>query len=111
MLTMVLITCASTPTYNVVLRNATAEKITGAHVSYAGFRSVGGVLVPGAMARQALVQKPVPQKAKVEWRTADGQLHVKEVAVKTAIPERFSGDITFEILDHEQVRVSAQGGG
>lgn len=103
--------CASRPRpYGVTVNNKTSGRVTDARVSYGNFSFLAGVIPPGAQKGQGVVTVPVPARATVEWRTSDGVLHVKGVAVKAAVPEGFAGDITFQILDHDQVRVSAGSG-
>ncbi len=91
--------------YNVVIKNVGKQGIEDAHVTYGQFRSVGGVLSPGLYAGHGHPEYPIPTVATVEWRTADGQLHHKDVEVKKLVPKRFRGDIQFEISDDDAVTV------
>jgi hypothetical protein len=97
--------CATTTRYSISVVNSTSEKIEDAHVYYDGFRSIGGSLTPGQRKSHVFVPKPVPAVAIVEWRTTDGHLHRKSVAVKKILPRNFRGDIYFEIVAADEVRV------
>jgi len=94
-----------TDDYNVVIKNVGAHSISKAHVTYGGFRSVGGVLPPNIYAGHGHPVHPIPDAATVEWCTEDGQMHRKEVEVKKLVPRRFRGDIHFEIADDNTVTV------
>ncbi len=91
--------------YNVVIKNVGTRRVDNAQVVYGEFRSVGGVLSPGIWKLHGHPDHPIPPTAKVEWRTADGQMHHVDVAVKKLMPKRFSGDIQFEIADDDNVTV------
>jgi hypothetical protein len=91
--------------YNVVIKNVGKLDIEDAHVTYGQFRSVGGFLPAGLYAGHGHPDQPIPNRATVEWRTLDGQMHRKDVEVKELVPKRFRGDIQFEIADDETVTV------
>ncbi|MDD4870754.1 MAG: hypothetical protein PHR77_09360 [Kiritimatiellae bacterium] len=91
--------------YNVIIKNVGKRTIDDAHVIYGEFRSIGGILPSGIYAGHGHPEYPIPEKATVEWRTEDGQMHRKDVDVKKLIPKRFRGDIQFEIADDNTVTV------
>jgi hypothetical protein len=91
--------------YNVVIRNAGTRTIDDARVSYAAFRSIGGIIIPGSEKGHGHPDAPIPAVATVEWRTEDGQMHRKDVEVKKLVPKGFTGDIQFEIADDNSVTV------
>ena len=89
----------------VVLNNTGKQELNDAHVSYGEFESVGGVLVPGAVAGHGGISHPLPERATVQWRTPDGTLHSKEVAVRSQLPKGFRGEVWFQIDDSSGVTV------
>lgn len=91
--------------YNVVIKNVGTRRVDNAQVVYGEFRSIGGVLSPGIWKLHGNPEHPIPAVATVEWRTADGQMHHKDVEVKKLVPKRFRGDIQFEISDDDTVTV------
>jgi len=91
--------------YNVVIKNVGKRSVDHAHVMYGEFRSVGGVLPPDVWSKHMVPEYPIPERATVEWRTEDGELHRREVAVKKLVPKGFRGDIQFEIHDDNTVTV------
>ena len=102
------ITCAGGTEYSVILRNTTSQMIDDGHVSYGAFKSIGGVIPPGAFKEHSGILRsvrPIPEEATVQWRTADGVMHSKTVAVRSALPADFSGSINFDIGEDEHVRV------
>lgn len=99
-------TCGdSVGSYDIELHNGTKQLIDDAHVSFGKFKSIGGSIPPGISKQHMEVNRTLPDTATVEWRTADGVLHHKDVALKSAVGEHFSGVINVEIGDNEQVRV------
>lgn len=96
--------CA-TEDYSVVIRNAGRHQLDRANVTYGEFNSGGGVIIPGSIAGHGHPGYPIPDKATVEWRTEDGQIHQKVVEVRKLIPLGFSGDIYFDIDDSTNVTV------
>ena len=91
--------------YNISIRNTGSAPITEAHVIYDGFRSAGGNIQPGGGGVHLLPDYPIPDRATVEWRTADGQTHRTEVEVRKLIPKGFRGDIQFGIAEDNTVTV------
>jgi hypothetical protein len=91
--------------YNVIVKNVGNRTIDDAHVVYGEFRSIGGIIIPRSEKGHGHPQYPIPTTATVEWRTEDGQMHRKEVEVKSLVPKSFSGDIVFEIDDGNNVTV------
>ncbi len=91
--------------YNVVIKNVGKLSINDAHVLYGSFRSVGGIISPGSEAGHGNPEYRIPGVATVEWRTADGKTHRKDVEVKKLVPKGFHGDIQFEIADDDTVTV------
>lgn len=91
--------------YGIAIRNMTPQVITDAHVTFDGFKSVGGVLDPGIYA-VTYETGQIPTSAKVEWRTHDGQLHSQVVPV--SVPSNFAGRIFFEIMPNQTIRVRAR---
>ena len=105
---LLLVACATgVPVYNVAVKNATPEHLVDVRLSFGDFRSLTTQLRPGAHLRQGRVPHPIPDRATVTWRTPDGAVHTKEVAVKPAVPADFSGDIFFDIEEGERVRTRA----
>jgi hypothetical protein len=100
--------CANgVPMYNVAVKNATRQHLVDVHVSFGDFSSLTTQLHPDSHMRQGRVPHPIPDRATVTWRTPDGAVHKKEVAVKPAVPADFSGDIFFDIEDGDRVRTRA----
>ncbi len=93
--------------YNVIVRNGGTRRVTNVQVAYGEFRSIGGTLSPGIWKLHGNPGHPIPETATVEWRTEDGQMHRKDVEVKSLIPKGFRGDIEFEIADDNTVNVRA----
>jgi hypothetical protein len=91
--------------YSVSVRNMTQATITDAHVSFDGFRSIGGTVDPGIYKSNVDVQRPIPEEATVEWRTSDNVSHRRVVKVRSAVPARFRGEIFFEIMPDGTVKV------
>ncbi|MDD4870756.1 MAG: hypothetical protein PHR77_09370 [Kiritimatiellae bacterium] len=91
--------------YNVVIKNVGKRTINDATVIYGEFSSGGGIIISGSEAGYGHPEYPIPEKATVEWRTEDGQMHRKDVEVKKLIPKGFGGDIQFEIADDNTVTV------
>ena len=105
---LILLSIGCAPDYGVAVRNLTSSLITDAHVTFGNFKSTGGAIDPGIYKITHEIGEPIPEEATVEWRTADGRLHVKRVAVKSVIPRNFSGRIFFEIMPDQTVRVRAR---
>jgi hypothetical protein len=100
-----MLACASVQ-YAVVLRNSTSEELDEVHVSYGDFRSIGGVLPPGIEKGEGGVPVPIPDRALVTWRDAQGKLHSVAVPVKSVLPGAFrSGEIYFDIQPDGSVLV------
>lgn len=89
--------------YSVVIRNGGTDALTNAHVSFGGFISIGGNLSPGIKKIHLDAGRSLPKQAKVEWRTPDGVLHQKQVAVRSRVPRGFAGDLIFTIRDDGEV--------
>ena len=56
-------------------------------------KPAGKALVPGGLAFDHGVRLPVPDKARIVWKTEDGKEHEQEVEVKRLIPSRMD-DVT-----------------
>lgn len=76
------------PQYSIVLLNTGAAEIADAAVKYAGFKSLGGVLIPNAEKGQSGVKVPVPDTVVVVWRTKEGKPHEQNVQVRGSRPFR-----------------------
>lgn len=105
-LLLVFISLACAKEYGIAVRNMTPNVITEAHVTFDGFKSIGGVLDPGIYAVTYETARPIPQSATVEWRTHDGHLHSRVVAID--VPSGFGDRIFFEIMPDQTVRVRAR---
>ena len=105
--TLLLVLTCSEPAqpYNVAVKNATSARFQDAVVSFGEFRSLGGSLPPGSHTRQGPIPYPIPDRATVTWRTADGVSHSKEVAVRPTVPTDFRGSIFFDVVEGGDVRV------
>lgn len=102
-----LLGCSVTSAYDIVIKNVGSKPVDEASVSYGEFKSVGGYISPGRSKGHMDPGYPLPDIAIVEWRSEDGELHQKEVAVKKYVPRSFRGDIQFEINDKNEVAVKA----
>lgn len=90
--------------YGVAIRNMTTSDIEEAHVSFDGFRSVGGGIEPGLYVVHMEVGRPIPESAVVEWKTGGSQKS-QTVRVRDVVPSRFHGDIYFDIMPDGSVQV------
>ena len=90
--------------YGIAIRNLTTREIHDAHVTFEGFRSVGGGIEPGLYVVHMQVGRPIPESAVVEWKTGGIQKR-RSVQVRDAVPPRFRGDIFFDIMPDESVQV------
>lgn len=97
--------CSAMYNYDISIQNIGSKLISNVDVTYNGFHSGGGYISPGYGAEYMNPEYPIPQKAAVEWRTNDGELHQKEVEVKKLVPKGFRGTIQFEIDDNNEVTV------
>lgn len=106
-LMLIALTCTSMNSrFGVRIYNSGSADIRDARVSYAGFSFLAGVVPPRVFKRHGSVAGTPPETADVEWRTADGVIHHREVRVRSLIPDRFDGDIQFDIGEGEEVRIS-----
>lgn len=105
LLILIIVSAACSKEHGIAIRNMTSNVITEARVTFDGFRSVGGVLDPGIYAVTYDTGR-IPTSAKVEWRTHDGQLHIRVVHVD--VSSQFRGRIFFEIMPDNTVRVRAR---
>lgn len=101
MLALAAIGCA--PPFDIVLLNSGTRNVSGAHVSFNGFQSLGGVLVPNAEKVHGGVNERVPEMAALEWIDSSGRSHTTSLTV----PPRPSGEkgLVFEISDSNDPRV------
>lgn len=90
--------------YGVAIRNMTTNDIEEAHVTFDGFRSVGGGIEPGLYVVHMDVGRPVPESAVVEWK-AGGTRRSQTVRVRDVVPSHFHGDIYFDIMPDGSVHV------
>ena len=98
--------------YGVEMRNGTSEEVNDVSVNFDGFRSGGGVLVPGGVKSYQYVPRPVPLRATVVWRTGDGQLHERGVDVPTVSRDLIQdGMLIFTIRDAHADEVDVQADG
>lgn len=94
------------PEYAIAIRNSTPELIRDSAIQFGEYRSTFDVVGAGATATHSSLQEPIPEIAVVEWRSADGQQHRKEVHVKSSLPASFvDDDIIFDIQPGEIVTV------
>lgn len=96
------------PSYNIVIMNSTPVGVSGAHVRFGEFTSIGGHLSPGVRKIHLEVDRSFPEKATVEWRTQDGVLHRQVVVVRESVPPGFAGDLIFAIQDSGDVAFRAE---
>lgn len=94
--------------YGIGIFNAGSARIYEAQVSYASYRSRPTSPGPKRSTGEALIEEPVPEIARVTWKSADGTEHRREVEVLDHMPDGFEGKILFEIGDGDEVRVRFQ---
>lgn len=90
--------------YDVAIKNIGKIEITDAHVSYNGFKSVGGYIAPGTDSVHMNVQIPLPNEVNIQWRSKNGVMHNKIVSLKNH-KKKFKGKISFLIDDNNNVEV------
>lgn len=89
------------PEYSLGFYNHTAAQINGTRADWQvdgrSHYDEGGVLPPSIDKVSHQDPRPIPSRATVTWKTADGKSHSQQVAVGTLIPDpaKFSGTIYF----------------
>ena len=63
--------CAPTHEYDIELRNDSPDTLDGCHVSFGGFRSVGGVIPPGVYKIHLGVHREMPDTVGVQFQKID----------------------------------------
>jgi len=94
--------------YEILIENSTGLLIRDTHVSWEGFKSVGGSMSPGATAGHAFIRARLPPRVMVRWRTPDGVTHREEVEIPESVPRRFHGTLHFELFPDGHVEVRAE---
>jgi hypothetical protein len=97
--------CSTQQEYMLSISNSSGFEIDNAHILYDDFTSVGGVIPPGGIASHLYPDRPIPIKAKVQWRTHNGDMHSKTVEVKKLTKNKGKIEIIFEIDDNNDVSV------
>jgi hypothetical protein len=102
----------SAPEYSFGYYNDTGVEITDVRLSWLAnqvtHQDGAGVLGTGGSGAASHEQpRPIPEKATVAWKTADGTGHSKDVAVVEAVvdPSNFSGTIFFKFTAAGDVKV------
>ena len=103
---------SNAPEYSLGYYNDTGAQITDVrsdwHAGGAAFHDEAGVLGVGGSGKASHEQpRPIPEKAVISWKTADGGAHAKEVAVAPLLdhPETFTGTIFFKFTVAGDVKV------
>lgn len=99
------------PPYGMGFHNETTATITDTRVDWTSdrgaFNDGAGILAAGADGTTSSDPRPIPLKATVTWKTADGKPHSQVVEVANLIPEpaKFSGTIYFKFMSDGSVKV------
>ena len=86
------------PYYTVCMKNETEALIRGTEVLFGSNSMGGGSLRPGGLAFYHGVPVHVPEKARVVWKSEDGQQHEKEVEVLRLMPSRMNEITVFFVI-------------
>jgi hypothetical protein len=92
------------PEYSVGFYNDTPGELTETRADWRvngiAHHDEAGVLSPGAEKASDEQPRPIPERATVTWRTADGKAHSKDVEVAKLIgdPSSFSGTVYFKFM-------------
>ncbi len=84
--------------YNVRLHNCSGMEVSGLRIYYGRFSTVAGNYLRAT--------EPLPEGVNIEFRTPDGQLHVKQVLISEHIRRNIRlSDLYFIITPELEVRV------
>jgi len=90
------------PGYSIGFYNDTDATLTNTradwHANGAAHHEEAGFLSPHAEKASDGEPQPIPEKANINWKTADGKVHSREVEIAKLIanPRQFSGTIYFK---------------
>jgi hypothetical protein len=93
------------PLYSVAIQNVGTNDLENVQVSMGRFQTISYAISPGQRRLEASGDIRLTKDATVKWRTPNGLLHERRVAVKELVPEGFGGTIVFQIRSDNTVRV------
>jgi len=100
----ILIGCGSggRPRYSAAVKNETGEKIEVVDLLFGEFKCApGGYLAPNGFAFDVDVPCPVPEKARIDWKTIDGKAHTQEVEVLPLMPKAMDHVTIFFVIRND----------
>jgi hypothetical protein len=94
--------CSNRVPYDTVcMKNETGALIRGAEVLFGTNSIGGGSMMPGALKFYHGVPVGVPEKARVVWKSEDGQQHEKQVEVLRLMPSRMNEITIFFVINKD----------